>query len=40
MKPGYFRLDSGFELTVNYNGQDYKETGNTLHEIVAFKDVQ
>ncbi len=40
MKPGYFRLDSAFELIVKYNGAEAKEIGNTLHEIVAFKDVQ
>ncbi|TFG34855.1 hypothetical protein EU527_01390 [Candidatus Thorarchaeota archaeon] len=37
MKPGYFRLNSDFKLDVNHDGIKFEETGNTLHEIVTFK---
>ncbi len=37
IKPGYFRLDSNFKLTVDIGGKSDKEDGNTLHEIVTFK---
>ncbi len=37
LKPGYFRLASDFEITVNRGGRTVKETGTTLHEIVMFK---
>jgi len=37
MKPGYFRLNSDFTLKVTHDGVDYEEKGNTLHEIVTFK---
>ncbi len=40
MKPGYFRLLSNFELTVNHEGKTYKEDGQTLHEIVLFKSAE
>ena len=40
MKPGYFRLLSNFELTVNHEGKIYKEDGQTLHEIVLFKSAE
>jgi len=40
LKPGYFRLLSNFELDVNHEGQNYKETGSTLHEIVLFKSAE
>ena len=37
MKPGYFRLNSDFVLKVTHDGVDYEEKGNTLHEVVTFK---
>jgi Svf1-like C-terminal lipocalin-like domain len=37
IKPGYFRLESDFELEVTWDGKDVKDTGATLHEIVLFK---
>jgi hypothetical protein len=40
MKPGYFRLHSNFELNVMYEGQNYTESGSTLHEIVLFKSAE
>jgi hypothetical protein len=36
LKPGYFRLASGFKLSVTRAGQTKIETGTTLHEIVIF----
>jgi hypothetical protein len=40
IKPGYFRLLSDFEITVNLDGESMKESGTTLHEIVLFKPVR
>ena len=40
IKPGYFRLESDFELEVNRAGNSIRESGRTLHEIVLFKSVQ
>ena len=40
MKPGYFRLLSNFELNVTHEGQNNKETGSTLHEVVLFKSAE
>lgn len=40
IQPGYFRLESDFELEVTRDGKSVKETGATLHEIVLFKPVQ
>jgi len=40
IQPGYFRLESDFELEVMRNGESVKENGRTLHEIVLFKPVQ
>jgi hypothetical protein len=40
MKPGYFRLQSGFELNVKQDGAKHKEKGTTLHEIVLFKSAE
>lgn len=40
IKPGYFRLESDFELEVTQAGKSAKETGTNLHEIVLFKPVQ
>ena len=40
IQPGYFRLESDFELDVIRDGKSIKETGATLHEIVLFKPVQ
>lgn len=37
LKPGYFRLESDFELEVGHGGITAKEAGTTLHEIVLFK---
>ncbi|MFX0099595.1 MAG: hypothetical protein ACFFCS_08440 [Candidatus Hodarchaeota archaeon] len=37
LKPGYFRLQSAFEVAVHQNGTTDKEVGSTLHEIVLFK---
>ncbi|HME54844.1 MAG TPA: hypothetical protein VKM55_21750 [Candidatus Lokiarchaeia archaeon] len=37
LKPGYFRLQSTFDLEVQENGNQLKESGSTLHEIVLFK---
>ncbi len=37
MKPGYFRLNSDFTLKVTKDGVTSEEKGNTLHEIVTFK---
>ncbi len=37
MKPGYFRLNSDFTLKVTHEGVNFEEKGNTLHEIVTFK---
>ena len=40
IQPGYFRLDSDFELEAMRDGKSVKENGRTLHEIVLFKPVQ
>ena len=40
IKPGYFRLESDFQMEVNRAGRSVRETGRTLHEIVLFKPVQ
>ena len=37
MKPGYFRLSSDFKMKITHGGATYNEAGNTLHEIVTFK---
>lgn len=37
IKPGYFRLNSKFTLKVIHDGVEFGEQGNTLHEIVTFK---
>lgn len=37
MKPGYFRLESDFELEARRGTETIKQTGTTLHEIVLFK---
>nr|MDO8114775.1 hypothetical protein [Candidatus Sigynarchaeota archaeon] len=38
LKPGYFRLQSAFDLQVQEkDGNKIKESGSTLHEIVLFK---
>jgi hypothetical protein len=37
LKPGYFRLESDFELAVTRDGKAAREAGTTLHEIVLFK---
>ena len=40
IQPGYFRLQSGFNLAVTRDGSILQEVGKTLHEIVLFKPVQ
>jgi hypothetical protein len=40
IKPGYFRLESDFDLEVMREGKSAKENGTTLHEIVLFKPVK
>lgn len=37
VRPGYFRFDSRFELTVIEDGQEIRRTGRTLHEMVALR---
>ncbi len=37
LKPGYFRLNSEFNIDFHYEGKTYKEKGNTLHEMVIAK---
>ncbi len=37
LNPGYFRFDSNFEIKMTHNGTNYKEQGNTLHEMVIVK---
>ena len=34
-RPGYFRFESEFDLTVRLDDEVLKETGTTLHEMVA-----
>ena len=40
LKPGYFRLQSDFEIDVQRDGKGKKERGTTLHEIVLFKSAE
>ncbi len=37
LKPGYFRLNSKFNLDIEHDGKVYQENGNTLHEMVIAK---
>ena len=37
LNPGYFRLNSKFEINFDYHGTLFKEKGNTLHEMVILK---
>jgi hypothetical protein len=37
LKPGYFRLNSKFQLIKHINGESYTEKGSTLHEMVITK---
>ncbi|MFX0020229.1 MAG: lipocalin-like domain-containing protein [Promethearchaeota archaeon] len=37
LNPGYFRFNSKFEIKMTHNGTQYKELGNTLHEMVIIK---
>jgi len=37
LRPGYFRFNSNFDITFNYEGTAYKEKGTTLHEMVIIK---
>ncbi|MFX1374707.1 MAG: lipocalin-like domain-containing protein [Promethearchaeota archaeon] len=37
LKPGYFRLKSIFQLTLEIDGKTHVEKGNTLHEMVITK---
>jgi hypothetical protein len=34
-RPGYFRFESDFDLTVRLPDEVLKETGRTMHEMVA-----
>jgi hypothetical protein len=40
LKAGYFRLLSDFEIALTVNGESTKESGRTLHELVAFKPIR
>ena len=37
LRPGYFRLESDFEISVSRNGVINKEEGTALHEMVLFR---
>jgi hypothetical protein len=37
LRPGYFRLESDFEIDVTRNGITNEEKGTALHEIVLFR---
>ncbi|MFX0029054.1 MAG: lipocalin-like domain-containing protein [Candidatus Hermodarchaeota archaeon] len=37
LRPGYFRLNSKFHLTIHVNGESFTEKGNALHEMVIAK---
>jgi hypothetical protein len=37
MRPGWFRFESDFDLKVEHEGQTFKRTGTTLHEMVALE---
>ena len=37
LKPGYFRLNSKFQLNIHIDGKTYEEKGTTLHEMVITK---
>ena len=37
LRPGYFRLNSKFELNIKFDGKSELENGNTLHEMVITK---
>lgn len=39
LRPGYFRLLSDFEVELRANGDASRESGDTLHEIVAFQPI-
>ncbi|GAG11440.1 unnamed protein product, partial [marine sediment metagenome] len=39
LKPGYFRLLSDFEVELAAGGASSRESGDTLHEIVAFQPI-
>ena len=36
-RPGYFRFESDYDLTVRLEDEVLKETGSTMHEMVALK---
>ncbi|MFZ2173769.1 MAG: hypothetical protein WAW17_06970 [Rhodococcus sp. (in: high G+C Gram-positive bacteria)] len=36
-RPGYFRFESDFDLTVELDGEKHHRSGTTLHEMVALK---
>jgi hypothetical protein len=40
LSPGYFRLQSDFEISVTRQGKTNKETGTALHEIVLFRSAE
>ncbi len=37
LRPGYFRLNSKFNIDIEHEGKTYKEEGTTLHEMVIAK---
>ena len=40
LRPGYFRLQSNFEINMTRDGKTDRETGRALHEIVLFRSAQ
>jgi hypothetical protein len=40
LRPGYFRLQSNFEINVTGEGKSNTETGTALHEIVLFRSAE
>jgi hypothetical protein len=40
LRPGYFRLESNFEISVTREGGTNKESGTALHEIVLFRSAE
>jgi len=40
LRPGYFRLESNFEINVTRQGKTDRETGTALHEIVLFRSAE
>ena len=40
LRPGYFRLQSAFEISVTHQGSTNRETGMALHEVVLFRSAE